>query len=92
MRPRKRRKIGFSPNVYYYKPQGVPMRLLEEIDLTLEETEAVRLHDYKKMGQVEAAKKMGISQSTFARSLESAHKKIAKAIIEGKAIRIVGLE
>jgi len=90
MRPRIRRKISFSPNVYYYKPQGVPMRLLEEIDLTLDETEAIRLHDYKNLDQTDSAKKMGISQSTFARSLDSAHKKIAQAIIEGKAIRIIG--
>jgi len=68
------------------------MRMLSEVDLTLEETEALRLHDYKGIEQIKAAEKMKISQSTFARTLDSVHKKIAQAIIEGKAVRIIGLE
>ena len=89
VRPRLCRRIRFNPNVTYFKPQGVPMRHLEIIELTTEEAEALRLKNIKDLDQIEAAKKMNTSQSTFQRILSSAYKKITKAIIEGKAIKIV---
>ena len=88
-RPRLCRRIRFNPKVSYYKPQGVPMRLLEVVELTREEVEALRLKNIKDLDQIEAAKKMNTSQSTFQRILSSAYKKISKAIIEGKAIKII---
>ena len=88
-RPRLCRKISFNPNITYFKPQGVPMRFLEVIDLTTEEAEALRLRNIKDLEQEEAAKKMNTSQSTFQRILSSAYKKITKALIEGKAIKII---
>ena len=87
-RPRLCRRIRFNPKITYFKPQGVPMRFLEEIDLKTDELEAVRLYDLKGYEQRECAKKMNISASTFQRILYSAHEKIAKALIEGKAIKI----
>jgi len=87
-RPRLCRRIDFSPNVRYFKPQGIPLRELEEIELTLEELEALRLKNVEGLEQIEAAKKMKTSQSTFQRILALAYKKIAKALIEGKAIKI----
>lgn len=88
-RPRHRRRIRFSPSVRYYKPQGVQMRQLEVVELTTEEVEALRLKNIKDLDQVECAKKMNTSQSTFQRILVSAYKKITKAIVEGKAIKII---
>ncbi|PIV10369.1 MAG: hypothetical protein COS49_00900 [Candidatus Portnoybacteria bacterium CG03_land_8_20_14_0_80_41_10] len=88
-RPRLCRKIRFDPNVTYFKPQGVPMRYLEVIELTTEEAEALRLRNIKDLEQTEAAKKMNTSQSTFQRILSSAYKKITEALIEGKAIKII---
>ena len=88
-RPRCRRRIRFRPNVRYYKPQGVPMRHLEVVELTIEEVEALRLKNIKDLDQIECAKKMNTSQSTFQRILSSAYQKVTKAIVEGKAIRIV---
>jgi len=88
-RPRLCRKIGFNPRVSYYKPQGVPMRFLEVVELTREEVEALRLKNIKDLDQIDAAKKMNTSQSTFQRILSSAYRKISKAIIEGKAIKII---
>jgi len=88
-RPRLCRRIRFNPRVTYYKPQGVPMRFLEVVELTREEVEALRLKNIKDLDQIEAAKKMNTSQSTFQRILSSAYKKISKAIIEGKAIKII---
>ncbi len=64
------------------------MRHLEEVSLTREEMEAVKLKDYDNLGQTEAAKKMNTSQSTFQRILSSARKKISRSIVEGKALRI----
>jgi predicted DNA-binding protein (UPF0251 family) len=87
-RPRLLRCIRFRPRVTYFKPQGVPLRHLEVIELTREEAEALRLKNIKDFDQEKAAKMMKTSQSTFQRILSSAYKKISKAIIEGKAISI----
>jgi predicted DNA-binding protein (UPF0251 family) len=89
VRPRLCRKIRFEPNVTYFKPQGVPMRFLEVVELTTEEAEALRLRNIKELEQKEAAKKMNTSQSTYQRILSSAYKKITEALIEGKAIKII---
>ena len=87
-RPRLRRRIGFNPDITYFKPQGVPMRFLEVIKLSFEEVEALRLKNIERLEQTECAKKMNTSQSTFQRILSSAYKKISAALIEGKAIEI----
>lgn len=88
-RPRLCRRIRFNPNATYFKPQGVPMRFLEVVELTTEEAEALRLKNIKDLDQIEAAKKMNTSQSTFQRILSSAYRKISEALIEGKAIKII---
>jgi len=88
-RPRLCRRIEFNPNITYFKPQGVPMRELEIVELTAEEIEAYRLRHINDMEQQEAADKMRTSQSTYQRILYSAYKKIADALINGKAIKII---
>jgi len=88
VRPIKQRLVGFDPNVTYFKPRAIPLSRLEEVDLGVDELEALRLCDLKNLDQVEAAKKMKISQSTLARILTSARKKTAEALIKGKAIKI----
>lgn len=87
-RPEKIRKIRCSPASYYFKPKDIPMSELEEINLGSDELEAIRLADMDELFQENAAEKMNISRSTFGRILMRAHKKIAEAIIYGKAIRI----
>jgi predicted DNA-binding protein (UPF0251 family) len=87
-RPRLCRKITFNPNITYFKPQGVPMRNLEIVELTTEEMEAFRLRHINDLEQQTAAEKMHTSQSTYQRILYSAYKKIADALINGKAIKI----
>ncbi|MBR9997691.1 MAG: DUF134 domain-containing protein [Cyclobacteriaceae bacterium] len=90
--PRKKclRYIGNTPDVTYYKPAGIPMRVLEEVVISLDEMEAIRLADHENFYQEEAARLMNISRQTFGRILESAHRKIAEALLQGKAIRIEG--
>jgi len=79
----------FNPKVMYFKPQGIPMRFLEIVELTTEEMEAYRLRHINDLDQREAAEKMHTSQSTYQRILYSAYKKIADALINGKAIKII---
>ena len=87
-RPKKPRYLGFQPDVFYFKPQGIPLRFLQEVELQRDELEALKLHDVDGLEQVKAASQMKISQSTFARILDSAYKKVAQALIKGQAIRI----
>jgi predicted DNA-binding protein (UPF0251 family) len=76
--------------VTYYKPRGVPLRLLDEIKLSIDEVEALRLADYQGMDQIKAAKAMKVSQSTFQRILTAARQKVSEGLVEGKAMRIEG--
>ena len=89
-RPRKRRRVRFRPDVTLFKPEEVKKAYLEESILTVDEFEAVRLKDFEGLDQEKAAKKMNISQPTFHRLITSARKKIADAIVKGKAIKIEG--
>ncbi len=84
------RRIGFRPEATYFKPAGIPLRMLDETGITFEELEAIRLKDTLGMDQSTAAKEMRVSQPTFNRTLMEARKKIAGALVEGKAIRIEG--
>lgn len=86
IRHRVHRHLNFKPDVYYFKPRGVPMHELEEIIILKDELEALKLHDVDNLDQIKAAEKMGISQPTFARTLDRVYKKIADALINGKAI------
>jgi predicted DNA-binding protein (UPF0251 family) len=89
-RPRICRRVYFEPNVTYFKPAGIRLVDLEEMVWSVDEFEAVRLKDLLQLDQETAARKMKISQPTFHRLVTSARKKIADAIINGKAIRIGG--
>jgi len=64
--------------------------MLEEINLTLDELEAIRLADLEGLYQEDAAKKMNISRQTFGNIINSAHKKIADALLNAKALKIEG--
>jgi len=65
------------------------MRELEVVELSAEEIEAFRLRHVADLEQIDAAKKMDTSQSTYQRILSSAYKKIADALVNGKAIKFV---
>jgi len=88
-RPRKCRRIFNTPDATYFKPVGVHMRQLENVELTYIELEAIRLKDYLKLNQNECAEKMEISQPTFNRLLHEARYKISDALINNKAIKII---
>lgn len=85
-----RRKVDSIPSVSYFKPAGIRMAELEEVGLLVEEAEAIRLKDLEGLEQEECAEKMNISRSTFSRMLDLARRKVADALLNGKAIRIEG--
>jgi len=87
-RPRLRRRVRGRPNSSYFKPAGIPMSSIDEVIVTIDEFEAIRLIDFQEISQKQAASKMQISQPTLSRILKSARKKISDSIINGKAIRI----
>jgi len=90
VRPKKERLIACNPEVTYFKPRAIPLAELEEVALGLEEIEALKLKFLDNLEQEEAAKKMGISRTTFWRIFSNAGRKISDALINGKAIRIEG--
>ena len=89
-RPPKKRNIENIPEIKYFKPQGVCKNELKEMNLTLEEIEAIRLKDLEELDQQKCADKMEVSRTTFQRILKSGRKKIAEALIKGKAIKFKG--
>jgi predicted DNA-binding protein (UPF0251 family) len=89
-RPEKLRCIAQLPSVGCFKPAGIPANALQGVRLSLEELESIRLKDLEGLEQEKCAQQMHISRPTFHRILESARKKLADALINGKAIRIEG--
>lgn len=93
---RRRRCVGFQPRFLYFEPREkarggeLSNHDANEKILNMEELESIRLKDYLLMDQAEAAKRIGVSQPTFHRIITKAHRKIAEAFVEGKAIRIEG--
>ncbi len=90
VRPRLQRRVSGEFSTTYFKPAGIPVRDLETVSLTFDELEAVRLTDLEELYQADAAAKMNISRQTLGNIVASAHKKIAEALIKGKAIKIEG--
>ncbi len=91
-RPKRPRRVAGGPDVTYFKPRGVPMSALSEVLLELDEFEALRLADMEGMYQQDAAVAMDVSRQTFARMLGAARRKVADALVHGKALRIEGLD
>ena len=90
VRPKKCRFVGKEPVTDHFKPRGIPLNQLAEVTLSIEEYEAIRLSDIEAYDQTKSAELMNVSQSTYHRILDSARKKIAEAIVKGKALRIEG--
>lgn len=88
-RPGKYRIVKIDPKISQFSPRGRPGRP-DEVELKIDEFEALRLADYKGLSQKEAAKSMRISQQTFSRIIRKAHNLIARGITTGSAIRIQG--
>lgn len=87
-RPKKNRQVLCSPAILYFKPRAIPMATLEETVLAADELEALRLADLEGCYHEAAAARMGISRQTFGNIVKGARKKIADALVHGRAIRL----
>lgn len=90
MRPKKTRWVKCEPGERCFRPKCKPLNKLEGVYLTLDEFEAIRLADWEKLEQLQAARKMHVSRPTFSRILSSARNKIADGLVNIKAIKIEG--
>ena len=90
VRPQKERRVAFNPEISYFKPRGIPMFDLEEVCLTVDQREAIRLSDLLGMSHEEAGRHMGVSRATFGRIIQRAREAVADALINGKAINVEG--
>ena len=88
-RPRCPRRISHSPPTDYFKPRGIPLCDLREVELAADELEALRLADLEGLYRKDAAEKMGVSRQTFDRIVRSARAKVAEALVKGCALRIL---
>lgn len=88
-RPKKVRLVQEKPKIGQFSPRGKPGRP-NEIDLSIDQFEALRLVDYMGLRQSQAARQMGLSRQTIGRIIKQARKSISDAIINGKIIRIFG--
>ena len=84
------RRVAGRPAASIFKPIGIPVRMLDEVVMTLDEFEAIRLADLDGLYQASAAERMGVSRPTFSRIAAAAHRKLADALVHGKALRIEG--
>ncbi|MBN2379116.1 DUF134 domain-containing protein [candidate division WOR-3 bacterium] len=89
-RPRKYRFIQGEFGIGYFGPKGIPMSEMEQVVLSQEEVEALRLVDLGGMYHEQAAEIMGVSRPTFGRVLQSARSKLTDALINGKSVRVEG--
>lgn len=89
-RPPKCRMVEQLPKVTYFKPAGIPMPELTNVNLSVEELEAIRLRDLEGLEHEQCAEKMSVSRPTFHRILASARYKVADALTNGKALQVQG--
>ena len=90
MRPKKMRWVKCEPGERCFRPKYKPLNKLDGVFMSLDEFEAIRLADFEGLKQINAAKRMKISRSTFSRIISSAHSKIGDALVNIKAIKIEG--
>lgn len=88
-RPIKCRKVCNYPQTLQFSPVDVA-EVKEAIILTVDEYETLRLIDKEGYGQEKCAVFMQIARTTVQRIYESARKKVADCIVEGRPLRIEG--
>jgi predicted DNA-binding protein (UPF0251 family) len=91
-RPKKLRWISCRPGISFFKPQGVPLRILDQVCIGVDELEAMRLADLESLSQEEAAQRMNVSRATFGRIVARGRNQVTDALVNGKAILIEGGE
>jgi len=90
MRPKKTRWVKCEPGERCFRPECRSVGKLQGVVLSLDEFEAIRLANFEKLTQEEIAIEMKVHRSTISRIIDSAHYKIADALVNIKAIKIEG--
>ena len=89
-RPKKKRIVHRPPVHTAFKPVGIRWGMLQQLSLSLDEYEAIRLADYDGLDHSQAAEEMEISRSTFSRLIDKARRKMAEFLTEGRQLFIEG--
>jgi len=84
--------VTISPTSTYFKPRGIPLSEIEEVHLTVDELEALRHADLSGRYHEDASTEMNVSRQTFGRIVESARRKVADALVNGKALSIEDID
>ena len=84
------RKVCHYPQTLEFLPQNNNVQEQEPIVLTVDEYEAIRLIDRRGMSQEQCAAFMQIARTTVQRIYETARKKLADFVVEGRPLRIEG--
>ncbi|MCG8473109.1 MAG: DUF134 domain-containing protein [Desulfobacterales bacterium] len=90
VRPKKERVVGVPTGLSYFKPGGIPLRKLEETQLSVDELEAFRLCDLEQLSHEEAGRRMNVSRATLGRIVRQARRKVADALVNAKALKVEG--
>ncbi len=90
VRPKKNRIVALNPDVLYFRPKVNGAGEPEEVIITVDEWESIRLSDLQGLSYEDAGKHMGISRATFGRIIQSARKTLADALVNGKSIKVEG--
>jgi predicted DNA-binding protein (UPF0251 family) len=84
--------VAGEPGCEIFKPVGVPISAIEEVVLSMDEFEAIRLADFDGLYHDKAAEQMKVSRQTFGRIIQAARHKVAQVLVKGLALRIEGGE
>ena len=87
-RREKLRRVGIIPEYRGFTPDGLASG--DAIDMTVDELEVLRLCDLEGLNQEAVAQQMGIARTTVAAICSRAHRKVANALINGRALVIEG--
>ena len=87
-RREKLRRVGIIPEYRGFTPDGLASG--DAIDMTVDELEVLRLCDLEGLNQEAVAQQMGIARATVAAICSRAHRKVADALVNGRALVIEG--
>lgn len=88
-RPKKCRKICGIPKCCQFAPVTAADNA-EAVEMTYDEFETIRLIDYLDYNQEQCAQQMGVARTTVQAVYNEARKKLAKVLIEERALNIRG--
>ncbi len=88
-RPAKCRRVCHFPQTLEFAPTQA-QESKEPVILTVDEYETIRLIDKEGLSQEESSERMQIARTTVQKIYDSARKKLAQVLVEGRPLRIEG--